>query len=253
MGELSEASLRRALRDAGLPDGHVRYDEATGSTNATALAWARDGAPEWALAAAGHQTAGRGRLGRTWVSRPGQALLFSFVLRPALRPERAVLLTLLAGAAMAEACAGASGREAACKWPNDLLVGEAKVGGILTEAAVAEGRIDHVVVGVGVNLGDPPDIEGAGGLPGTDPVALVAAFLAGFAGPYLGDREDFAGRVLERYRPRCVTLGRRVRATTTDGRTVEGTAVEVDDAGALVVDTGHGPAAVGFGEIEHLR
>ena len=78
---LSVTELERALADLGL-EAPVRFDEVTGSTNATALGMAEAGAPEWTLVAAGHQTAGRGRLGRTWTDLAGGALLFSFVLRP---------------------------------------------------------------------------------------------------------------------------------------------------------------------------
>jgi len=79
----------------------VRADEVTGSTNASALAMAEDGAPAWTLVAAGHQTDGRGRLGRTWTDVPGRAVLVSVVLRPALPPARLGLLSLAAGAAVA--------------------------------------------------------------------------------------------------------------------------------------------------------
>jgi len=250
--ELNEEALRRALRSAGLPDGGVRWDALTESTNATALAMAREGAPEWTLVAAGHQFAGRGRLGRTWESAPGDSLLFSVVLRPELPPDRAVLLTLLAGAAMALSCRVAGVQDVECKWPNDLLLGGAKVGGILAEAAVAGGRIEHVVIGVGVNLaGPPPGVEGAAGLGGLEAEPLLAGFLGGIGEPI--DPASFTTKTLARYRPLCGTLGRRVRATTTDGRAVEGTAVDVDDDGALVVEAAAGRSTVGFGEVEHLR
>jgi len=252
MPPLNADALRRALRSAGLPDASVRYDGVTDSTNATALEMARSGAPEWTVVAAGHQLSGRGRLGRTWASTPGESLLCSVVLRPALPPDMAVLLTLLAGAAMALACRMAGVDDVVCKWPNDLLRADAKVGGILAEAAVAGGRIEHVVVGVGVNLAGPPaGVEGAAGLGGVEAEALLAGFLAGLGEPV--DPATFAGRTLRRYRPLCATIGRRVRATTTEGRAVEGTAVDVDDAGALVVDTPEGRRAVGFGEVQHLR
>ena len=85
---LTEENLREALRAAGI-EAPPRFDEVTESTNRTALALAEAGAPEWTVVAAGHQTAGRGRLGRTWVSRPGAAVQFSVVLRPSsLEPER---------------------------------------------------------------------------------------------------------------------------------------------------------------------
>jgi BirA family biotin operon repressor/biotin-[acetyl-CoA-carboxylase] ligase len=97
---LSEAELERSLAAAGL-QAPVRFEEVTGSTNAAALELAEGGAPEWTLVAAGHQTRGRGRLGRTWVDQPGDALMFSFVLRPArIDPEHAGLIGLLAGWAM---------------------------------------------------------------------------------------------------------------------------------------------------------
>jgi BirA family biotin operon repressor/biotin-[acetyl-CoA-carboxylase] ligase len=252
MSPLDETALRRALRSAGLPDGSVRYDELTESTNATALAMARDGAPEWTLVAAGHQYGGRGRLGRIWESAPGDSLLFSVVLRPPLPPDRAVLLTLLAGASMAVACRVSGVDDVWCKWPNDVVLEEAKVAGILAEAAVADGRVDHVVIGVGVNLGGPPPgVEGAAGLGGVDAEPLLAGFLGGIGEPI--DPATFPHRTLARYRPMCATIGRRVRATTTAGLTVEGIAADVDEAGALVVDTVAGRTTVGFGEVHHLR
>src|SRR6266571_151982 len=100
---------------------------------------AEDGAPAWTLVAAGHQTAGRGRLGRTWSSEPGGSLLFSLVLRPDMQPEDVGLLTLAAGVAMAAACKDEAALEVRCKWPNDLLLGDRKVGGILSESRVVEG------------------------------------------------------------------------------------------------------------------
>jgi len=247
---LDESAIRDAARRAGLPDAPVRYDEVTESTNATALALARAGAPAWTLVAAGHQTSGRGRLGRTWESRPGSALLFSVVLRPDLEPGRAVLLTLLAGTSMARACAALGAGDVSCKWPNDLLLADAKVGGILAEAVVANGRIEHVVVGVGMNLGAAPDVEGAGAISGVTPGELLGVFLGELRG---GVNAGLGPAVVEAYRPLCATLGRRVRATTTDGRTVEGTAIDVDDAGALIVEGPEGRSSVGFGEVHHLR
>jgi BirA family transcriptional regulator, biotin operon repressor / biotin---[acetyl-CoA-carboxylase] ligase len=255
MAELTERAIREALAAAGVPEAPVRYDAVTGSTNTTALELARAGTPEWTLVAAGRQTAGRGRLGRTWVSPPGVALHVSVVLRPEMPPDRAVLLTLLAGTSMARGCVAVGEPEVMCKWPNDLVRIEEKVGGILAEAAVARGRIDHVVLGVGMNLGSPPpDVPGAGALPGVDPADLLTAFLAELSRGYQAGPEPwFARRVLDDYRPLCATLGRRVRSTTTDGRVVEGTAVDLGEDGSLVIDTRDGRATVGFGEVEHLR
>ena len=118
---LSTAELERALADAGLV-APVHFDEVTGSTNRTAWELAKAGAPEWTLVAAGHQTEGRGRLGRTWVDEPGSALSVSFVLRPSFDSNHVGVLPLWAGAAMAVAIRDLGGPDVRCKWPNDLVV-----------------------------------------------------------------------------------------------------------------------------------
>jgi BirA family biotin operon repressor/biotin-[acetyl-CoA-carboxylase] ligase len=154
-----------------------------GSTNDEAARWARQGAPHGAAVLAQEQDRGRGRLGHTWHSPPGGNLYLSVVLRPALRPAQAPLLTLCAGVAVAEAIdaelqrapgsPGVMGRRAqiGLKWPNDLLLRASreapfrKVGGILTEMVCAGEDIDFVVVGIGVNLdlpaaAFPPELAG---------------------------------------------------------------------------------------------
>ena len=180
----SELDLERALAAAGLR-APVRWEEVTGSTNATAYALAMDGAPEWTLVAAGHQTAGRGRLGRSWEDVAGRALLCSIVLRPSVPPEDAGLLTLLAGAAWVETAREVAGVDATAKWPNDLLVGDAKAGGVLAESRVVEGRLDVVILGSGINL-EPPQLDGpAAGLGAdADPADLLAGFLVRFRAGY---------------------------------------------------------------------
>ena len=248
---LSEDTLRRALGRLGV-HAPVRFDEVTGSTNATALAMAEAGAPEWTLVAAGHQTEGRGRLGRTWVDEPGSALMFSIVLRPDLEPELGGLIPLLAGAAMARACEDVAGAEVACKWPNDLLLADAKVGGILAESLLEGEMFEFVVLGVGVNLGTPPPVEGSGALE-ADAGELLGVFLERFAHHYEPGHPAFAGAVAGYYREVCTTLGRRVRAVAVDGAVVEGEAVDVDEHGGLVVRVDGGLEAVRFGEVEHLE
>ena len=248
---MSEAALRSALERIG-SHAPVRFDEVTGSTQATALELAEAGAPEWTLVAAGHQTQGRGRLDRSWIDEPG-ALLFSVVLRPSRGPEHAGLLALLAGTAMVEALRRTSGAEITCKWPNDLLDGQAKVGGILAGSRIGDGALDFVVLGVGVNLGAAPAVEGAGALDGADAAEVLGAFLKTFASGYRPSAEGFAAGVLEGYRQVCSTLGRMVRATTTDGGLVEGMAADVDALGGLLVRSADRTETVRFGDVEHLR
>ena len=248
------ADLERAVTAAGIA-APVRWDEVTGSTNAAALDLARSGAPEFALVAAGHQTQGQGRLGRTWSDRPGQALMFSVVLRPTLAPETAGLLSLLAGAAMAEAASVASGRSIRCKWPNDLLTEDGgKVAGILLESVMQDGALAHVVMGLGVNLAPPADIEGAAGLgPDVDPMALLTGFLRGFRAGYHPGEPGFGAEVVRRWTAVSATLGREVEAARADGSRERGRAAALDERGGLVIETAGGPVTVVFGEIAHLH
>ena len=172
---MTATELERAQALAGV-SAPVHWHEVTGSTNAIAVELAEAGAPQWTLVGAGHQTAGRGRHGRTWLDRPGAALMTSLVLRPAVAPEALGLLTLLAGAAWAESAREIGGLDVRCKWPNDLLVGEAKAGGVLASSSVAAHEVRWVVLGSGLNLG-APDVEGATGLGEVDRVALLGGFL----------------------------------------------------------------------------
>lgn len=245
---LSEDALRRALRMAGLA-GSVRWDDVTDSTNATALTMASAGAPAWTVVAAGHQTAGRGRRGRAWLDRPGSALLCSIVLRPRLDPDRVGLVSLAAGVAIVEAASDLSGQAVRCKWPNDLMVGGSKVGGILGETEVVEGRVRHVVVGIGVNLEAPEGVPGAGAIGHVDEEALLTAFLQRLR-PLL---EGPPGAIVDRWRVVSATLGRHVEATTVGVDTARGVAADLDETGALLIDTEAGRVRVAFGEIQHLE
>lgn len=230
----------------------VRADEVTASTNATAIEMAEDDTPEWTLVAAAHQTQGRGRMGRSWVDVPDRALLFSLVLRPKLPPNRAGLLSLLAGAAMAEAIRDVTGRRATCKWPNDLLLHGKKVGGILLESSAENDRLRYVVIGVGVNLDPPAEVEDAEGLGDVPMRDLVAAFLRHFAQDYTSADVAFPELVRRIWLPVSATMGQLVEARTTRGDVARGRAVGIDDFGSLLLSTDSGEVRVSFGEIEHV-
>jgi BirA family biotin operon repressor/biotin-[acetyl-CoA-carboxylase] ligase len=248
---LSEHALSRALERIGA-QAPVRFDEVTRSTQLTARELAKDGAPEWTLVAAGHQTEGRGRLDREWVDEPGRTLMFSVVLRPDLAPRNGGLITLLAGWALAAACRDAAGADARCKWPNDLMVGEGKAGGIIAESMVRGDRFEHVVLGVGVNLAAAPAVGGAPPIGDVEPASVLESFLVAFAGRYRPGHPAFPGATVAAYRGVCATIGTRVRATTTTGLVIEGEAVDVDDASGLVVRTDDGLEVVRFGDVEHV-
>ena len=256
---MNQDSLRAATVAAGI-DAEPSWRDETPSTNDEAKALAAGGAPEWTVLAAAHQTAGRGRLGRAWVERPGTSLLFSMILRPELPPASAPLVTLLAAAAMARAANELTGVPVETKWPNDLVAGDRKLGGLLAEAKVEGSTLDHVVLGMGINLSarpeDLPPGVGATSLAmeGSAPEAasLLERFLAGFRALYRPTADGFPDEVLAAYRPTCATIGRRVRATTEGGREVEGSAVDVARDGGLVVESGGERVNVSFGEIVHL-
>jgi BirA family biotin operon repressor/biotin-[acetyl-CoA-carboxylase] ligase len=259
---LTQHIVAEAVRAAGLPVPG-RFLPVTGSTNTEVFAMAEHGAAEWTLMVAGRQESGRGRLGRTWVStESGDSLLASVLLRPAIPPSEAPLLSLLAAVCLMEACGEACGVEVRCKWPNDLVVGDRKLGGILAEATVKGGRLEYVVIGTGVNVGQRPDdfpgdlrdgatsiaIEGGR----TDVAALLRAYLVAMKTRYASGGEGLLAGVLPDYRRACDTIGRRVRATTTSGEPVEGTASMVGERGDLVVETSTGQVSVGFGEVVYL-
>ena len=264
---LDAARLTAAVVRPGGLWRSVEVVPVTGSTNADLLARAVAGEPEGAVLAAEEQDAGRGRLGRTWVSPPRAALTFSVLLRPAAVPRaRLGWLPLLAGVAVAAAVRDVAAVDAQLKWPNDVLAGPAKLAGILAEAAG-----DAVVIGIGLNVSTgsaelPP--PGPGALPATslrllgspdlDRLRLLAGILAGLETRYRtwsqvsGDAER-AGLRAE-YTAWCATLGRRVRVDLPGGRTLDGLAAGVDPDGRLLVSAPPGPdLAVAAGDIVHLR
>ena len=137
----------------------IRHLDTTDSTNREAGDWAREGAPHGAAVVAEHQSAGRGRLGRSFYSPANQNLYLSLVLRPELSISQAPTVILGAGLAVARTVAGALGAEerVSIKWPNDVLVDERKVSGILMEMSAEATRVGHLVLGIGVNLNVPPE------------------------------------------------------------------------------------------------
>jgi len=267
---LDAARLRRA---ALRPDGLWREIEvvpSTGSTNADLLARALRGEPEGVVLAAEEQTAGRGRMGRTWVAPPYAALTFSLLVRPDVPPARRGWLPLLTGVAVAAAVTEVTGVEARLKWPNDVLAGEAKLAGILAEAAGGA-----VVVGIGLNVStEPAELSrllaapGPGALPATSLRAagatalnreeLLLAILAGFERWYqpwrqAGGNPDRSGLRIG-YTRLSATIGRSVRAELPGGQALSGPAAGVDSDGRLLVRVSSGAEVpVAAADVVHLR
>jgi biotin-(acetyl-CoA carboxylase) ligase len=275
---LGEAALRAELTGPGTFWRDVRVVAETGSSNTDLVAAAQAGAPEGAVLAAEAQTAGRGRLGRTWLSAPGAALTFSVLLRPGAVPVTSRgWVPLLAGVAVACAL-----REravpATLKWPNDVLIGDAKVAGILAEQAAGA-----IVVGLGINVSAQRDelpvrtatslalaATGAGGTgraggPAAVPdrhelLVSVLGWLEHWyrrwatpaaPGTHPGDAQACGLR--PEYLRLSATVGRDVEVSLPGGQVLAGLAQDVDETGRLVVLGPSGPAAVSAGDVVHAR
>ena len=206
------------------------------------------------------QTAGRGRRGRTWISPPGRNLTLSVAVRPRISAVDAWQLSVAAALAARSACATFA--PVALKWPNDLVSAEgAKLGGLLVETAIDGERLTSAVIGVGINVNWPRSAMPA-------EIADGATSLGELAGAPI-DRADLLRAVLDEldvelvaveagisplphYREASATLGAEVGVDTTAGR-VEGRAIEIDEHGALVIETAAGPVALASGEIVRVR
>jgi BirA family biotin operon repressor/biotin-[acetyl-CoA-carboxylase] ligase len=245
------------MSGAGATFADVRRFAELDSTNRHALELARQGAPEGLVVVADHQTAGRGRLGRSWEAPPGSSLLMSVLLRPPLAPDRLHLTTVAVALAAADACAAVAGFRPALKWPNDLVVEDRKLGGILAEVP----EPGAVVVGLGLNVtwSRPPEGLEAIGVAinqvagsDVDREVVLAAILGNLERRYreLLDRPD---DLVAAYRQGCSTIGRDVRVELTSGA-FTGMAVEVNDDGHLVVDDADGARlVVAAGDVVHVR
>ena len=268
--QLQIERLRTALVAPNGPYAAVEVTSSTGSTNADLVGAAQAGAPDRTVLIAEEQTAGRGRLSRTWVSPSGSGLYLSVLLRPQDVPvARWGSLALVAGVALARVAREVAGVDAVLKWPNDLLVGpeRAKCGGVLSEVAADSAA---VVVGIGVNVAHLP-VEvpaGVGALPATsladagaritDRTTLADALLSAFdeleaAWRAAGGDLERCG-VLAAYREACATLGSRVLVELPNSVELAGVAVDVTPGGELTVKADNGlDTTVAAGDVVHVR
>jgi BirA family biotin operon repressor/biotin-[acetyl-CoA-carboxylase] ligase len=242
----------------------IEWVQRTGSTNSDLLARARAGAPEQVLVA-DEQTAGRGRLGRTWQAPPGSSLLCSILVREVVAPAEAWRIAGALGLAAAGAVEATCGVRLGVKWPNDLVApgagaggADLKVAGMLAESVVEGDRVTAVVAGIGINVAWPEPLP--------DELAATATSLARLA-PEPPDRVDLLVALLRGYeaqldrpvadllaeqRRRSATLGRTVRVEQAGGAW-QGRAVELAPDGALVVDVAGERRHVHAGDVVHLR
>ena len=228
----------------------IRVFEETTSTNDVIEKLARDGVKEGVVVFAESQTKGRGRLGRKWMSPTHKGLWFSILLRPNLRPQETTQLTVASATALRRAIKTVTGISAEIKWPNDLLIGGKKVVGILTELSAELDRVQHIILGIGVDVN-----QDATEFPAE--LRKIATSLKLEAGEEVSRAElateilreldfDYAricggkfSQVADEWEAGCATIGKNV-SVQMGSRLVCGRAEALDDDGALLVRTEHG-------------
>jgi BirA family biotin operon repressor/biotin-[acetyl-CoA-carboxylase] ligase len=258
---LLPAEIRRGFKPRRLT-GDIVHREVIDSTNRLASDLARRGAAEGTIVIAEQQSAGRGRLGRTWSSPPGLNLYCSIVLRPPLPPTAVPRLTLVAAIALADAVAATIRVRPEIKWPNDLLLAGRKAAGILTELDAEADRVRFAVVGIGVNLNArredfPPELRRKATSLSLAEGAVIdrAAFTARLLGAFDAAYDEFLRRGFARLRRRYegyhALAGQGV--SIEGGKRIAGTVRGIDDDGALLVETGRGVERVVAGEVTLRR
>jgi len=232
----------------------IRHVAETESTNADVATAARAGAPDGTVIVADHQTAGRGRLDRTWEAPAGSGLVMSVLVRPdELDPARWGWIPLMAGVAVADAVRDA-GLDPSLKWPNDVEIGGRKLAGILVERVETE-QGPAAVIGIGLNVAMtseqlPVPTATSLSLEGSDATRddLLAGVLSGLATHYELLRTEPA-TLRDAYLAVCGTVGSTVRVSLPDDGTLTGAATDVDEHGRLVVDG----RPITAGDVVHVR
>lgn len=242
---LSESELVSRM-DTVWAGRNVHYLTETDSTNQQAKRLAEDGAPHGTLVVADMQTAGKGRRGRSWQQKPGEAIAMSIILRPDFAPEYASMLTLAAADSVVKGIEKATGMSPMIKWPNDVIVNRKKVCGILTEMGMnlEDGSIDYVVVGIGINVNQtefPEEIRQIAtslrleGGDGVQRSSLITEVMRAFERDYelLTERKCLSG-ILEEYNARLINRDAAVKVLDPKGE-FTGTSLGINERGELLV------------------
>lgn len=222
----------------------IHYCSVTESTNNDAKKMAQEGAPNGTLVIAERQQGGRGRMGRAWNS-PRGGLWLSIVLRPELSPVDAPKLTIMSAVAVAEAIIQATGVFAKIKWPNDILVDGKKVCGILTEMSAEMDIINHVIIGIGINVNNsdfPKELKDKSislcQIKGqqVSRIVLLSTLLEKLEHYYaIAETEGFE-EIFKKWRLLCVNLGQKVKIIGKNN-SFEGIVLDIDTSGALLIKT----------------
>ena len=248
---LTEREVRRFLGQSGILGRELHCLDTIDSTNSYAKRIAMTGAPEGTVVIANDQTAGRGRMGRQFQSPRDKGIYLSVLLRPEMEPQRLMPVTAMAGVAVCDAVEKVCGVRPGLKWPNDPVIGNRKLCGILTEMSLEgeTGRVQYLVLGIGINVGQEaedfsPDVAAIAtslsaylGRPVSRP-ELAAALICELEKLYETLKAGDLGDYLNAYRRDCVNLGKTVQLLGEEREVV--TAVDIDGEFGLVVRTGEG-------------
>ncbi|MFA5115040.1 MAG: biotin--[acetyl-CoA-carboxylase] ligase [Candidatus Omnitrophota bacterium] len=238
----------------------IYYFESVSSTMDIAVKLGLDNAPEGSLVIAETQTKGRGRLSRQWHSPKYKGIYLSLLLRPRFLLSETPLLTLLSAVSVCEGVKEASGLECRIKWPNDILLGNKKVGGILTELNAEADEMRFVVIGIGLNVNNDK-----GSLPGNSislgeyskkyisRIGLLQKILVALEDNYLLLESRGGQPIIQKWRAFNTTIGRKIRVISHD-RHSEGIAVDIDKDGSLLLKNESGRVErITAGDVTHCR
>ena len=228
---------------------NIHFFKEVDSTNDVARELAMEGAEEGTIVVAESQRSGKGRRGKKWIS-PSGGVWMTIILRPNIEPVKAPQLTLVTGVAVAETLDQECGLNIGIKWPNDILIGDKKVSGILTEVETKKGEVEFVLVGIGIDLNMdinifPPNLRGGATslkaelereIQGAE---LVQRFLQRFEALYNQFNDGEFRKILTQWRKLSSTIGTYVEVHK-KGRTVYGEAVGVNKDGKLILELDDG-------------
>jgi len=238
----------------------IYYFDSLSSTMDTAMQLGMKGSPCGTLVLAESQAKGRGRLGREWLSPKYKGIYLSLILRPKIPPAQASVLTLLAAVSACEAIKEVAGIDTRIKWPNDILIGSKKIGGILTELVASMDAVNFVIIGMGLNVNNDRKIllSSATSLSqqkkeNIDRVILLQQILRDIEKNYLVFSAKGAGPIIEKWRHYNITLGNRVKVYFQKEH-IEGEAADIDTDGGLLVRADSGVVnKVMAGDVVHCR
>ncbi|MBR5496226.1 MAG: biotin--[Oscillospiraceae bacterium] len=238
-----------------LSNAHITFFDCTDSTNEQAKKLARQGAGEFSLVIANEQTAGKGRMGRSFFSPADSGIYLSIILRPSLYIDDTTIITTACSVAVSRAIKSVCGINTQIKWVNDILLNGKKVCGILTQAQTTHNALEFIVVGIGINFTNadfPCDIKNkAGALFNCAPTVLREELIASIVNEFYAiysalPNTDF----MEYYKTNNASLGKKVKVLCKEN-SYDATAIDITNKGELVVETTDGiQKIISSGEVE---